>query len=78
MIDQEQIDNWASDLETADTILDRVKHGVPSGREIMANEVIPFIRAYAIMRDMAEQSAAFMKQMHDRELQGMDIHRGDK
>lgn len=74
MINADDIEAFADDLETADRIVERVKEGVPAGREMMADEVMPFIRAYVLMRSTAEQSAQFMQDLHRREMVGMATH----
>lgn len=73
MISHDDIAAMAPDLETADRIVDRAKSGVTDGRHMHANEVMPFIRAYALMRDLAEKSAAFMAEQHQRETAGMSV-----
>ena len=73
MINETYISAFAGDLEIADSVVDRAKEGVTEGRHIHANEVMPFIRAYALMRDVAEKSAAFMTEQHQRELAGMSV-----
>jgi len=73
VISKDDIDALAPDLETADRIVERVKSGVPAGREMMADETIPFIRAYVLMRDLAAKSAAFMVEQHAREIEGMSV-----
>ena len=73
MISAGDIEAFSDDLAIADTILDRAKEGVTDGRHMHANEVLPFIRAYALMRDIAEKSAAFMTEQHQREMQGMSV-----
>ena len=75
MISGDDIDAFAPDLEIADRIVERAKQGVPAGREMMADEVDAFIRAYVLMRSLAEKSAAFMQELHKRELQGLDVSR---
>lgn len=75
MISKDDIDAFADDLETADRIVGRTKDGVPAGREMMADEVMPFIRAYVLMRSISERAADFMHDLHQRELQGMDTNR---
>ena len=72
MINETDIEAFADDLEIADRIVYRAKEGVPDGRHINANEVMPFIRAYVLMRDTAARSATFMTELHKRELAGMD------
>jgi len=78
MISEQDIDAFSGDLETADRIVERVKSGVPAGREMMADETMAFIRAYVLMRDTAERSAKFMMELHQRELTGMDIDRSQE
>ena len=78
MLNKDDIEAFADDLETADRIVERVKSGVPSAREIMADETMAFIRAYVLMRDTAERSAKFMVELHQRELTGMDIDRSQE
>ena len=78
MISEQDIDAFSDDLETADRIVERVKSGVPAGREMMADETMAFIRAYVLMRDTAERSAKFMVELHQRELTGMDIDRSQE
>jgi len=73
MINETHIEAFADDLIIADKVLDRAKDGVTDGRHIHANEVMPFIRAYALMRDVAEKSAAFMTEQPQRELAGMSV-----
>lgn len=73
MINETDIEAFKDDLAVADKILERAKEGVPDGRHMHANEVMPFIRAYALMRDVAEKSAAFMTEQHRRELAGMSV-----
>ncbi|WP_439150815.1 hypothetical protein [Sulfitobacter sp.] len=73
MIPKDDIEAFAPDLEAADRIVERTKRGVPPGREMMADEVLPFIRAYVLMRDLAANSAAFMAELHARELDGMGV-----
>ena len=75
MINETDLEAFADDLATADRIVERVKAGVPAGREIMADEIKPLIRAFVIMRHTAERSAKFMTELHSRELTGMDIDR---
>jgi hypothetical protein len=75
MINETDLEAFAEDLETADKIVERVKTGVPAGREIMADETMALIRAFVLMRDTAERSAKFMTELHQRELTGMDIDR---
>jgi len=78
MLNNSDLDAFADDLEAADRIVERVKSGVPSAREIMADETMAFIRAYVLMRDTAERSAKFMVELHQRELTGMDIDRSQE
>ena len=77
MISQDDIEAFADDLEIADRIVERAKAGVVDGRHIMANEVMPLIRAYVLMLDIASRSAEFMTEQHKRELRGLDINRDD-
>ena len=78
MLNKDDLEAFADDLDTADRIVERVKAGVPAGREMMADEVMLFIRAYVLMRDTAERSAKFMVELHQRELTGMDIDRSQE
>lgn len=73
MISGDDIEAMADDFDTADKIVDRVRNGVPAGREMMADEVMPFIRAYVVMQDTAARAAKFMADLHQRELQGMEL-----
>lgn len=73
MINNTDIEAFSDDLIIADKILERAKKGVTDGRQMHANEVMPFIRAYALMRDVAEKSAAFMTEQHRREIAGMSV-----
>ena len=73
MINETDIEAFEPDLAVADKIVDRAKDGVTDGRHIHANEVMPFIRAYALMRSVAEKSAAFMAEQHQREIAGMSV-----
>jgi len=78
MISADDLDAFSEDLETADRIVERVRAGVPTGREIMADETMALIRAFVLMRDTAERSAKFMAELHQRELTGMDIDRSQE
>ena len=73
MINKDALADFSADLITADKIVERVKAGVPAGREMMADEVMPFIRAYVLMRETAAESAAFMAEQHAREMAGMAV-----
>lgn len=72
MINETDIEAFEADLIMADNIVDRVKRGVPAGREVMADEVLPFIRSYVLLRSQLGDAAKFMAELHKRELQGMD------
>ena len=74
MISLEDIDAFADDLEIADKILERAARGVPHERHIMASETLPFIRAYALMRSVNEETAKLLAEFKQRELDGMKIH----
>ena len=69
-------DSLETDLEIADRIVARALEGVPDGRHIHANEVMPFIRAYVAMRGLAADAGAFMEELKAREMQGMGLHEG--
>ena len=72
MINETDIEAFSDDLEIADRIVERAKEGAVDGRHINANEVMPFIRAYVLMRNTASRSADFMTELRKRELSGMD------
>lgn len=67
-------DTIESDLAVADRIVARAVEGVPDGRHIHANEVMPFIRAFVAMRAAAQDAADFMSALKEREMQGMGLH----
>lgn len=73
MIGPDDIEAFADDLETADRIVDRAKRGVPAGRHMHANEELPLIRAYVLLRAQLEDAANFMAQQHEREIAGMGL-----
>jgi hypothetical protein len=73
MINETDIEAFADDLEAADRIVERAKRGVPSGRHIMADEEIPLIRAFVLMRSQLTDAAKFMQELHQRELKGMEL-----
>ena len=73
MISNEDIQAFSGDLATADRIIERAKRGVPAGRHIMANEEMPLIRAYALLRATAEKAAEYMTEQHQREVDGMGL-----
>ena len=75
MLSEKEIESVSDDLIVADRIVERVKLGTVAGREMMADEVDAFIRAYVLMRSLAEKSASFMHELHKRELQGLDVSR---
>lgn len=77
MIGPDDLDAFAEDLDIADCVVKRAKDGVPDGRHIHANEVLPMIRAYVLMRDVAARSAEFMQELHARELRGLDVNRDE-
>ena len=74
MISSKGIEAFAPDLEIADQILERAARGVPHERHIMASETLPFIRAYALMRSVNEETAKLLAEFKQRELDGMKIH----
>lgn len=57
MISGDDIEAFSDDLATADTIVDRAKTGTTPFRHIRANEELPLIRAYVLMKDAAETAA---------------------
>lgn len=59
MINETDIEAFADDMAVADRIVERATRGVPNERHIMADEVLPFIRAYVVMRDTAAQAGQF-------------------
>ena len=74
MISGEDLEAFAPDLEVADRIVERAKAGVPRGRHIMANEEMPLIKAYVLMRSQMEDAAKFMAALKAREESGMAAH----
>lgn len=73
MTGPDDIEAFSGDLEIADRIVERTKKGVKPGREMMAEEVRPFIRAYVIMRSQLEAASKFFAEQKERELQGMSV-----
>lgn len=73
MLNQSDIEAMAPEIEVFDRVIERVKRGVPAGREIMANEILPFIRVAVLMRDVAEQSARYMAAQYAREIESMSL-----
>lgn len=74
MISRDDIDAMADDLETADRILERAERGVKADRLFHANEILPFLRAYAVMRNTAQDAANFMTAQKAREEASMKTH----
>ena len=74
MINGDDIEAFALDLEIADKIVERAARGVKRERHIMADETLPFIRAYVVMRSMNEETAKLLNEFKQRELDGMAVH----
>lgn len=74
MISRDDIDAMAPDLETADRIIERAKRGVKPDRLFHANEIEPFLRAYVVMRNTAQDAANFMTAQKAREEASMKTH----
>lgn len=74
MISGEDIEAFAPDLEIADRIVERAARGVKQERHIMADETLPFIRAYVLMRSVNQETAKLLADFKQRELDGMAIH----
>lgn len=56
MLHGEEIENWdtyEADCEVFDRVVERLRRGVPEGREMMAEEVRPFIRMAIFWRQAA-------------------------
>lgn len=71
MIGPEDIEAFAPDLEVADKIVSRAMKGATKYRHIRSDEEMPLIRAYFIMRDLAQQGASFMAAQKQASLDGM-------
>lgn len=56
-------------ITIADRVLERVRRGVPSGREIHADEIIPVLCALAIWKAHAEAGAAYIADAEKRALE---------
>lgn len=67
----------AQDLEIADRIVERAKRGVPDGRHVNADEVLPLIRAYFVMRERLAEAAAHLSSQYQRDLEGMSLHESE-
>jgi len=74
MISGDDIEAFAPDLEIADKIVERAARGATQERHIMADETLPFIRAYVVMRSMNEETAKLLSELKQRELDGMAVH----
>ena len=77
MISQDDIDAMADDLETADRIIKRAEEGRKIERLFHANEIMPFLRAYVVMRNTAQDAANFMTAQKQREKDAMRLHTKD-
>lgn len=74
MISRDDIDAFADDLDAADEIVKRAERGVDPLRLFSVSEIMPFIRAYVLMRNAAQDAASFMADLKAREMQGMSTH----
>jgi hypothetical protein len=67
----------AQDLEVADRIVARAIRGVPDGRHINADEVLPFIRAFYVVREKLAETATHLSNQYQRDLEGMSLHESE-
>lgn len=74
MISGEDMEAFAPDLEIADRIVERAARGVKRERHIMADETLPFIKAYVLMRSVNQEMAKLLTELKQRELDGMAVH----
>lgn len=58
-----------SDIEALDRVLDRVKRGVPAGREIHQSEILPVLRAAYMWREAAMAANQVIQDAHKRALE---------
>lgn len=70
-------DQVAQDLEVADRIVERAMRGVPEGRHINADEILPLIRSYYVMRERLAEAAAHLSNQYQRDLDGMSLHESE-